>query len=181
MPTYQDPKHGVQMSWEYLEAAAVAPITRAMLSTFELYHPLSGRHRFVNDHADLLATLEADAPADGGLEVEWLAAPVTINRPEESDSAATPEISLSLDNVAGVMTAELKKTRGSLVPWELTERIYASDDTAGPAVLPPVTMLLSGVDIVGNAIVLRASFGDPANVNVPKLTFKRGEYPGLAR
>ena len=181
MPTYQTARHGAQMSWEYLEAAAVAPITRAMLSAFELYHPLSGRHRFVNDHVNLLATLEADAPADASTEVEWIAAPVTIGRPEESDSAATPEISLSLDNVAGLMAAELKLTRESLIPWELTERLYASDDTGGPAVLPPTVMLLSSVDISGNALAIKASFGDPANINVPRITFKRSEYPSLSR
>lgn len=181
MPTYQTPKHGVQMSWEYLEAAAVAPITRAMLHCFELYHPLSGRHRLVADHQNLLATLEADAPADAGTEVEWIAAPLMIDRPEESDTSATPEITLSLDNVAGLMTAELKKTRGSLVSWTLTERLYASDDTTGPAVLPPTVVFLKSVDIVANAVVCKASFGDPANVSVPVLTFRRREYPGLVR
>jgi hypothetical protein len=152
-----------------------------MLHTFELFHPLSGRHRFVADQVDLVATLEADAPADAGVAVEWLAAPLTIVRPEESDTAATPEIAISLDNVAGIMSGELKKARGSLVPWELTERIYASDDTSGPAVLPPTTMLLASVDLVADAVILRASFGDPANVSVPALTFKRSEYPGLVR
>ena len=181
MPTYKPARHGVQMSWDYLEAATVAPLGRAMLSGLELYHPLSGRHRFVNDHVDMVARLEATAPADANTYVEWLAVPVSINRPDESDSAATPEISLSVDNVAGVMTAELKKTRGSLVPWELTERVYASADLSGPAVLPPTVMLLNSVDIVGNALVLKANFGDPANVNVPRLTFKRSEYPGLMR
>lgn len=169
------------MSWEYLEAATVAPLARAMLSTFEMYHPQSGRHRFVNDQTNLLATLEAAAPADAGLQVEWLAAPVMINRPEESDTAATPEISISLDNVAGIMGAELKKTRGSLEAWQLTERVYASDDTSGPAILPPVTLLLSSIDIVADAIVMKASFGDPANVMVPRITFNRKQYPTLAR
>ncbi len=164
-----------------MEAAAVAPIGRPMLSAFELYHPLSGRHRFVADNEDLLATLEADAPADAGVEVEWLAAPLTINKPDESDSAATPEVSLSLDNVAGLMSAQLELTRGSLVPWVLTERVYAGDDTSGPAILQPTVMELSGVAIKGTALVIKASFGDPANVSIPRLTFRRSDYPGLVR
>lgn len=181
MPAYQPPVHGVQLSWEYLEAAATAPLKRAMLHTFELYHPLSGRHRFVADEVDLQATLEPDAPADAGEEVEWLAAPLTITRAEESDGAASPESTLSLDNVAGLMSDELKKTRGSLVPWTITERIYASDDTGGPAVLPPTTMLLRTIDTAGQAIVMAVNYGDPANVSVPRTTFKRTEYPALVR
>jgi hypothetical protein len=181
MPVYDSPKHGAALSWAYLEAATTAPVARAMLHTFELYHPLSGRHRFVADQVDLLATLEAGAPADAGIEVEWMAAPLTILRPEESDTASTPQIAISLDNVAGLMGGELRRARGSLVPWMLTERVYASDDTTGPAVLPPTTMLLNSVDLVGDAIVIHASFGDPANVNVPALTFKRSQYPGLVR
>lgn len=181
MPTYTTATHGAQLAQAYLEAAAVAPINRAVLSAFELYHPLSGRHRFVANHEDLTATLEADAPADAGTAVLWLAAPLTINRPEQSDSAATPEISITLDNVAGVMSAELKKTRGLLVPWVITERIYATDDTSGPLVLPPTVMNVTSAAIAGDALNLTASFGDPANVSVPRITFKRTEYPGLAR
>lgn len=181
MPIYQDPRHGVSMSYAQMEAAAVALITRAMLNTFELYHPLSGRYRFVADHVDLLATLEADAPEDASTEVEFLKAPLTINKPDESDSAANPEISLSLDNVAGLMAAQLELTRGSLIPWQLTERVYASDDTSGPAILPPTVLELNSVGIKGAALIMRANFGDPANVSVPRLTFRRGQYPGLQR
>lgn len=181
MPAYQTALHGVQMSWALLEAATVSPIARAILHAFELYHPLVGRYRFVADHQNLLATLEATAPEDAGVEVEWMAAPMNHTRPEESDTATTPEITISLDNVAGIMSAALKLTRGSLVPWEITERLYASDDTSGPAVIPPTTMLLDSVDTAGEAIIMRVSFGDPANVRVPKLTFRRREHPTLSR
>lgn len=177
MPHYRSARHGVQLSWEYLEAAFTARVDRPMLHTFELFHPLIGRRRFVADEVNLMATLEPDAPEDGGVEVEWLAAPLTVNRPEQSDSAASPETSLSLDNVAGLMQDALDTTRGSTDPWELTERIYAADDTGGPAVLPPVTTLLSKVGTQDAAVVLTASYGDFGNVSVPRTTFKRAEYP----
>lgn len=181
MPTYQSPRHGVSMSYAQMEAAAVAPLQRAMLNTFELYHPLSGRHRFVADNENLLATLEADAPADASTEVEFLAAPLSVNKPDESDAAATPETTLSLDNVAGLMSAELDKTRGSLEPWPLTERVYASDDTSGPAILPPTVLEVESVAIKGTALAIKAGFGNPNNVNVPRRTFKRANYVGLVR
>lgn len=180
MPTYQPPVHGVEMTWERLEAAFVAPLQRPMLHTFELYHPLSGRHRFVADHADLRATLEADAPADAGLEVEFIAAPLTVNWPGQSD-VGKAEFNITLDGVAGLMEIELAKTRESLEPWVITERVYSGDDTSGPAQLPPAQLKLTSVKTVGAAVMLIADLSDSFNINVPALTFKRKEYPGLQR
>jgi hypothetical protein len=181
MPTYQQAEHGSQISWEYLEAASIAPVERVMLHAFEMYHPLSGRHRFVADHQNLLATLEATAPADPGIEVEWLAVPLTVSRPDQNDSGQAPQMSISLDNVAGLMALELDKTRGSRVSWEITERIYASDDTTGPHVLPPTTVLITDVSMQNAALSIRARTSDPGNVAVPRTTFKRIEYSGLQR
>lgn len=181
MPTYQPAEHGVRLSWELLEAATIAPLQRPMLSAFEIYHPLSGRHRYVADTADLMATLETAAPADAGAEVLWEALPLTVTKAEQSTTAATPEVTLSLDNVAGLMAKELDKTRGSLEKWVVTERLYAADDTGGPAVLPPTVMFITNVALQDAAVAMRASFGDPANVNVPRTFFNRTEYPGLTR
>lgn len=181
MPALQPAEHGIQMSWEYLEAAVIAPTGRAMLHMFEMYHPLSGRHRFVANHEDVMATLEDEAPADGGTTVEWLGAPLSINRPDQNDSGQAPQLSISMDNVAGLMAAELDITRGSRVAWEITERIYASDDLSGPDVLPPTKVLITDVAMQDAALTIRARTSDPANVSVPALTFKRSEYGGLQR
>jgi len=182
MPTYQSPRHGVSLSDALAEAAAVAPIDRVVHSTFELWHPLlpDGPIYLVSDHEALLATIESTADRNAGVEVEFLAAPVRISRPEESDAAATPEIQLEADNVSGALSDALKITRGSLEPWVLIERIYASDDTSAPAVMPPMQMQLTNAEIAGAVARIRASFGDPVNVSVPRITFQRAAYPGLS-
>lgn len=180
MATYREPLHGVAFSEALAEAAAIAPITRVMLSTFELWHPsLIDPIRVVNDYVPLLATLEEDAPRHGGLEVEFLACPVTVNKPEESDGAATPEITLAVANVSGIWSEALKKSRGSSIPWQIIERVYASDDTSAPAILPPTTLTLTHTQITGVITQLTASFGDPVNTAVPRVTFRREQYPGL--
>lgn len=182
MPTYQSPRHGVSLSEALAEAATVAPLGRPMLSTFELWHEdlPDGPIYIVSDHADLLATIESTADRNASTEVEFIAAPVRIARPEESDTAATPEITLEADNVSGELSDALKRTRDSLEPWVLIERIYAADDTSAPAVMPPMQMTLTGAEIAGAVAQLRASFGDSVNVSVPRITFKRSEYPGLS-
>lgn len=181
MPTYQPPLHGVSLSEALAEAAAIAPISRAMLSAFELWHPtLTGPVRIVNNHAALWATLEADAPRDAGEEVEFLASYVEVTKPEESDAAATPEITLSVANVSGLLSDALRQARGSLVPWEIIERLYASDDTSAPAILPPTKLTVTAAEISGVVASITASFGDPGNVAVPRATFRIEQYPGLS-
>lgn len=180
MPTYQPAEHGLQLSWERLEAAYVAPLQRAMLHHLELYHPRRGCHRFVADEVDSMATLEADAPDDAGATVEWIAAPLKINPKRQSDDG-DGSWHISLDGVAGLMEIELADTRESLEPWELRCRIYASDDRSGPAQLPIERCFLDSVHTVGAAVQLKLDLSDSVNINIPGLTFKRREYPSLQR
>lgn len=181
MPTYAPIQHAVRLSWGYLEEATVAELRRPTLHTFELHHPMIGYRRFVQDQQDLVARLEADAPDSGGLEVTFMAAPLNDERPAQSATAGTPELSLTLGEVAGLMADALDITRGSTIPWTITERIYAVDDVTQPCVLPPVVFELTNTAIEGSALGMRAGYGDPVNVAIPATTFKRQEYPGLQR
>ena len=181
MPTYRPALRGVSYSEAYAEAAAIAPITRAMLFAYELWHPsLAAPIYFVDDRADLEATIEATADRNAGTTQTFISVPLSIERPEESDTASTPEVSLSREGISGLLKDAFDAARGSLVPWILIERLYASDDTTGPAKLPVLTYMISSADISGTAASIRASFADPANVSIPRLTFRRAEYPGLA-
>ena len=184
MPTYKSPHHGVELSEALHEAAVIAPIVRVILETFELYHPIGtpdGPVYVVNDLQPLTATIEAGAARNAGTAVEFLACSVAVGRPEEADTNATPTITLTVSNVSGLMSDALRSARGSLAPWEIIERAYASDDTSGPAMLPPLQLYLTNADISGELLVISASFGDSANVSVPRLTFRRADYPGLVR
>jgi hypothetical protein len=179
MPTYQPARNGVSLSDAFAEAAAVAPIQRVMLWCYELRHPsLAEPARFVNDKNSLLATLESDAPANPGEQVEFLACLLDAERPEESDSAASPEITLTREGVSGILAQAFRAGRGSLEPWELTERVYASDDTSAPAKLPVATYILSANEIGPLTASLKANFADPANISIPRLTFRREQYFG---
>jgi hypothetical protein len=153
-----------------------------MLYAYELSHPtLDEPIRFVNDKADLLATLEADAPTDAGLEVEFVACPLSLERPKEDDGDESPTIRMGRPDVGGILKAALDAARDSLESWTLIERLYASDDTSGPALLPVLRFELTSAEISGAQASISASFDDDANVAVPRVTFKRSEYPGLMR
>jgi hypothetical protein len=175
-------RKGVTLKTALQQAAAIAPIQRTMLYAYELYHvSFAEPVRFVNDREPLFATLEADAPRDASAEVEFLACPLKLNRPEESDTAQSPTVTLERPDVAGILKAAMDNARGSLEPWTLIERQYASDDTSGPVMLPPMSFEVTLVDISASAASLSAQFDDEVNSPVPRITFKRSEYPGLMR
>lgn len=179
MPIYRSKYRGVQLSEALAQSAAIAPVTYAMLAAFEVRHPSQEPIRFVNNPEEIYATLEASAEVDPSTEVLFRPASVQRVKPEESAEAGTPEITISISNVSGLVTEALNASRGSLTPWIITERIYASNDLSGPAILPPVTMEISRVQVYGNYVTLTASYRDPTNLAIPKLTFKLSEYPGL--
>lgn len=180
MPDIQ--RRGVTLTEALQEAAAIAPIDRAMLVCFELWHEsLAEPIRFVDDNAPLMATLESTAPRNAGEEVEFLACPVSMERPTESDSEASPTVSLSRPDVGGVLKGALDAARGSLEPWEIIERLYASDELTTPAKLPPLILELTTAEISGAAAKITAQFEDTANIAIPRITFRRSEYPGLSR
>lgn len=173
-------RRGITLADALLAAAAYAPLGRAMLYCYELSHPsVAEPIRFVDNKESFSAALESTAPFNPSSVVEFMPLPLSIQRPEESDSASAPEVVLSADNVSGVFNQTLKAARGSLVPWTIIERLYASDDTTGPCILPVLKYELSTADIQATQVRVKASYGDPVNVSIPSLTFKREEYPGL--
>lgn len=175
-------RNGVTLSEALQEAAAVAPAGRAMLWAYELWHPTRAAPiRFVNAIEPLSATLEADAPRNPSTEVEFDACPVQMQRPEESDTAASPTVALSRPDVAALWKPALDDARGSLEPWVLIERVYASDDTSTPAMLPPLTYEITDIELAGAGASLTAAFGDFVSTAVPRTTFRRKDYPGLGR
>ena len=175
-------RKGVTISEAYQEAAAQAPVDRAMLACYELWHAsLSAPVRFVNDTQAMTATLESTAPRNASAAVEFLACPLEKISPDENDSSAVPSIQLSRPDVAGLLKEALDTARGSLTEWTLIERIYASDDTSTPAKLPVLTFEVTSFDLSIMVASFTASYGDWVNVAVPKTTFKRSEYPGLGR
>lgn len=184
MPTYSTPRHGISQSDALLEAAAIAPVADPILHTFEFFHSLGtpgGAIYVVQDLQPLFATKEATADRDAGLVVEFLASSIGVGPAEESDGASDAQATLTASNVSGVLSAAVKRARGSLESWVVIERLYSASDTSAPAQMPPSSFLISNIDIDGELATLSVGYGDPGNVSVPNTTFKRSEYPGLVR
>ena len=187
MPTFPSPLNGVAFSAAYAEAIATARIDRVMLATYELRHPLFVDEngalyaiRIVNDFADFAGTLEAGAPVNAGQAVLFKALPVEVSGPDESDSGIAPAIAIAIDAVSPLLVQQLDYALSSLVPVQVTERIYASDDPSGPAVTPVLTMTLRDVVVTDTRVTARAIFDDPSNRGFPAQEYSADLYPGLS-
>lgn len=187
MPTMRPPLHGVSFSEAYAEAIAVAPISRAMLETLEMRHSEfrddAGSPyaiRIVNDYNDFSARLEPGAPLNPAEVVLFKALPIEVSGPDETDSSEAPAITIAIDGVSGLVVPQLNRAIQTLEPVLLTLRIYASDDTSGPAMLPVLTMTLRDVLVGETRITARATFHDPTNRAFPRAEYTAAQYPGLA-
>jgi len=87
--------------------------------------------------------------------------------------------------VTGLIGDALRRARLSVIPavrdasWQLIERVYASDDTSGPAQLPVLKLTLTKVSRNDTVAVFTAAYRDSVNFSVPAITFTPENYSGL--
>lgn len=161
------------------EAYASAPADVVILHTLEFRHPnFTTPIRVVNDHANLTATLEAGAPIDGGLAVEFLRFAFRFSLPEVM-TTGMPEIEIEIDNVDASIVAYMDAAAQSDQLIEVTYRPYLSTDLSAPQMDPPLTLVLHDVEANVFAVRGRASFGDFGNYRFPTQTYDQERFPGL--
>lgn len=161
------------------EAYASAPTAEVILHTLEFRHPsFTAPLRVVNDHQDLSATLEADAPEDASTEVTFVAFSFRFRLPDVQKTGM-PEIEIEIDNVSREVLAYIDQAANSDDLIEVTYRPYLASDTSAPQMDPPVTLVLHDVDADVFAIRARASFGDYGNRRFPGEWYDAQRFPGL--
>jgi hypothetical protein len=182
MPVFtRPPLNGISLSDALIEAAVVAPVDVVVLRTYEIrnYH-MTPPLRLIASNANFTGRLEADAPANPGENVLFYASGVDVELLPESAEAGSPEIGITVTNVNGEISNLLEFSRGTFDTWEITERIYLSNDPTGPARLPVLTLNITSVSMNGRSANMKASFGDALKLAIPRLTFNVSQYPGLS-
>lgn len=170
-----DEKYGVTLSEAYAEAVASAPADQVVLYTYEITHSTFGEQRIllVNDYQTLHATLET------GEEVEFIPCPVMVTAPEQSDAGAAPSIDVKIDGVSGIIAERLDAALGTYEKIGIIERVYVSNDTSAPAIMPPLSLVLKDVEVDETTVTASAAYDDPVNKGFPAKDYNIREYPGL--
>lgn len=176
MPTYLPPISAITQSEAFAEAAHFGG-DDAVFFTLAFYHPLMAEPVYVvNDFDPLTATLEADAPVDGGNAVTFQPVPMAITLPTEDD-ARTGEVRIEVGNVSRLLMPHLAAVATSQDPVEVICRIYLASDLTAPHETPPLRVVLRQASATATMITALAGFGDIANRKFPAIDYKRRKAP----
>lgn len=131
------------------------------------------------DKVGLVARLEADAPANPGELVPWIAMAFELERPPV-ESIPLPEVGVTIDAVDRTVTDALDAAATSTDLIEVTYRPYLSTDLEGPQMDPPMTFVMSQVQANLLRVTGRARLLDIGNLAFPRRTYTVAEFPLLA-
>lgn len=169
------------------EAYASAPSDIILFHTLEIRHPSfideSGNLtaiRVIRDHIDHNCTLEDTAPLNPGEEVKFIAMAFDLELPPVNNTP-TPEITVTIDNVSTEMITYLDRAVETQDMIELTYRPYLSDDLSCPQMDPPITLVITDINVDCYKITATARMMDIGNKSFPGENYTVKKYPGLTR
>jgi hypothetical protein len=187
MPTYLPPRRGISQSAAMAEARAFARVDEPELLTLALYHSafLDSSSEptaiyLVCDWQPLTATLEDDAPLDGGEEVTFLPVPMRVVFPEETEDGKDPRAQIEVDNVLRIISPYLRAAAGSMEPIRMMARTYLPSDTSAPHEMPPLSLEVQSANSDGVNVRFTAGYGDVLNFPFPSVRYDREGFPALA-
>lgn len=186
MPIFRTARRGIRHSEALASAYATAPEDEVILATLEFRHvtfvdPATGPFaiRVVNDHEPLLATLEDGAPMNSGQTVQFTPCYFKIVLPSETESGSSPELSITVDNVARTLIGYLDRAKETRAPVFVTWRPYLASDLSGPHILPSLTLTMRRVSCTMSTVTGLAGFADLTNKRFPSLEYTPKNFPGL--
>lgn len=167
------------------EAYASAPSDVVLLETIEFRHPAFVDEndaptalRFVNDHADLTATLEATAPMNGGQAVTFFRCAFEAELPEVNNAGAN-ELKLRVCNATREILRYARQAASTADKLYVTYRAYLSTDLSQPHT-KPFTLVGSAIETPDASTVrLTCSLINLSNKKFPGETYTPRRFPGL--
>lgn len=163
-----------------VEAYATARSDVAVLDTIEIRHPLipTGIYLVANQE-DIVARLEAVAPATEGVLQTFTAAAFELAMPGVDDSGLQ-QVNISLDDVDGKIQDFLTAAKAYRTPVSLIIRPYLSNDLlGGPQLDPPLHLSLGPATFANGSASIPASFVDLINAKFLTQLYTRARFPGL--
>lgn len=162
----------------YADALANAPVDTVIHSTLEFRHvSFTEPARVVAaQRTDLVATLEPDAPADGGQAVTFTAVAFDFTPPEIGENG-NPELKIEIDNIGRELIEQFDAATSVPEKVEVTYRAYLSTDLTRPHYVLHLTV--TGIECDVFRVTATAGFGDIVNRAFPLETYTAQRFPGL--
>lgn len=169
------------------EAYASAPSGVYIIHTLEFRHPnfkdennTTTSIKVVLGHKNIEARLEDTAPLKPGQYVTFIPMAFELDLPN-IEHLAMPEIAISIDNVTREIEDNLMIASASPFPVEVTYRPYLNTDLTNPQMDPPLTLTIISAEADDFSVKARATYGNAANVLVPRETYVPERFPGMQR
>lgn len=186
MPVYLPPRQGVTQSVALAEAYAHATASEVEVVTISIHHPsfvnAAGQPTAIyitNDFAPFVGRLEATAPLNAGELVTFQAVPFKFVRPTESDTAASAQPTIEIENATAEILEHIEHAAGGTTFLKVMVRIYLPSDNSAPHELPVPSFFVKSGNATLERIVFTISFGDLNNRRFPNLDCTRDSNPGL--
>jgi phytoene dehydrogenase-like protein len=161
------------------EAYASAPANVVIYHTLELRHPaFTTPIRVVRDYEDLIATLEATAPADPGAAATFKRFAFDFTKPEVS-ATGVPQMSIEIDNVDRSIVANIEAALATTDLVQGTYREFISTDLSAPQNDPPIHMTIMSITADVFRVKAVAGFPDLINRRFPTSEYDAETFPGL--
>ena len=97
------------------------------------------------------------------------------------ETVPVPEITLSLDNVSTELIQYLDNAIETQDMIEMTYRPYLSSDKSCPQMNPPITLVITDIQVDVLKITATARMMDIGNKSFPSENYTVKKYPGLSR
>lgn len=163
------------------ELFASNPNDRVYYITLELSHSAFSPevHRLVQGFSDLTATLEDDAPYNGGEEVTFKKSAFKLSIPEKSVKGRQ-DLTCTIYGASFEIIEQLElQAKANREPVKVTFREFQSGDLSEPA-STPITMTVNTPSAVEDSVTFSATFADVINKQFPSIFYKLETHPGLA-
>lgn len=163
------------------EAYASAPVVDVIYHTLEFWHAaFSVPIRVVRDYEPLEARLEATAARDASTVVTFVDYPFDLIPPEQN-AAATPQVTIAIDNVDQVILAQIDQAVVSSTPITVIYRIFISGRTdIGPENSPPLELTILTLSATPLRITATAGFPNLLAKKFPNGEYTIDRFPALA-
>lgn len=158
------------------EVYASAPFTTRYIETLSFSHSLFPQTYYVtNDNTPWTFLLET------GASVTFSIMPFKIVLPQ-TDNKGQQDMALTIANIGRDLVDPLEAAIGKPAePVRCTYRVYLDQPNTGPQNTPPITLVLTGVEVTRDAVSATATRADVLNRAFPYNFYKVSQFPGLRR